>query len=86
MDADRRHDPAGRWFWILLESSMTTSRRCHDGKLPTSCSMISYMGMISLLLVTTSIDSIFNRPVVIDGSRLARSGKPLLVDIRLSKY
>ena len=47
---------------------------------------ISYMGMISSLLVTTSIDSIFNRPVVIDGSRLARSGKPLLVDIRLSKY
>eukprot|EP01050_Picozoa_sp_SAG11_P014686 SAG11_NODE_1836_length_4187_cov_69.990460_2_plen_58_part_00 len=38
MDADGRHYPAGRWFSILLESSMTTRRRCHDGKLPTSCS------------------------------------------------
>ena len=47
---------------------------------------ISYMGMISLLLVSY-IHRFDLRPrSTAGGSRLARSGKSLLVDIRLSKY
>ena len=47
---------------------------------------ISYMGMISLLLVNYIHRFDLRPAAALDGSRSARSGKPLLVDIRLSKY